>query len=212
MLQRSLGKSRKVVWVADPSLLVSRAGGAAAPLPPLADDERFDLVRFLIIGERVTARMASECGELLHTGARVALADIASETNRFDAMLCHYLARRGHDARVACGSLEIRALALLRDRLGRMDTSRTRIGFLNALQEGVVRRLRSELPRIQDDVLARALRGLLAELERRCRRTLRIRRNLARPPSRGGEGTEVSIESNANWSGRADDANWTSVH
>lgn len=211
MLKHSLGSKQRLVFSTDAAGIVDRPT-IPAKARPLAEDEKTDLVRFLTVGEKVTARMAVECSMSVNGDERVGLADIAGQARRFGAMLSHYLARQGYNAKLLCGSREMRTVALLHDKLSRIDRMASRIAFLSALQNGMKRHLRSELPRINEDCLQAILYDLLADMDRRDRRLSRIRRMLARSQRYEAGGTTLVDEPSDVLSIDAGDERWTRVH
>lgn len=211
MLKRSLGSKQRLVFSTDPLGLPDRAT-TPATAQPLETNQQTDLVRFLTVGEKVTARMAVECSMSMNGDERVGLAHIAGQATRFGAMLSHYLARQGYDTKRLCGSREMRTVALLHDKLNRIDRMARRVAFLSALQKGMKRHLRSELLRISDDSLEGILHDLLADMDRRDSRLSHIRRMLARSRTRDDGGTKPLEDPSEAWNIDAGDDRSTRVH
>lgn len=211
MLNHSLGSKQKLVYATDPPNPVERHAKPVM-IRPLAEDEKTDFIKFLLVGEKVAARMAVECSMSVHGDERIGFAAIAGEATRFGAMLSHFLARRGYDARLLCGSRETRAVALLRDKLERMDRMVARVAFLGALQKGVRRRVGSELARTQDESLKGILHDLLAGMDRRDRRTRRIRRMLSRSQPADVDELRLPDGQVDAWDMLAGNERWARVH
>jgi hypothetical protein len=124
----------------------------------LGDDELIELLNTLLEGERAGDAVAAEfLAASPSAEARALLEAVGRDEARFAAMLARLVGRLGGTPSERVGSFRDKALAI--------EGFAPRLEFLNRGQAWVVRKLAETLPRIRDDRIHSALKGMLGAHE-----------------------------------------------
>lgn len=139
----------------------------------MSDAELVELLNLLLEGERAGAKaLAAFLGASPNAEARTLLEAVKRDEARFAAMLQRQVASLGGVPSKRTGAFYEKALA--------RDGLLERLSFLNRGQASVVRTLQAALPRVKDDRIHAALRGMLGTHETNIARCEALIRTLSR--------------------------------